>query len=152
MHLKELEQIEDDQISSHYSTQYDPVDSGKTFRVWSYDDMLRLLVDEAEGKIARPNKNQLEKYLLGLPIETLADLTLLMYLGRDRTADMDTEPFEDRFLHYFDEYSYIVLGIGAENLAEKLMGKKNLSLYLKNGIAILSAPKGTNLDDLFLYS
>ncbi len=146
--LKEIEQAEDDQIARKYATRFDESSSGETIEDWSLGDMFRLKMDEVEGNVVRPDYQRLEKYLLSLPIETLADLTLLMYIGRDPIVDMDTDPGEERFLQCYDDFKYIVLGVDADTLVDILLEKAPLIKYLKTGVAILSAPKGSDVDDL----
>lgn len=147
--LKKNERIENDEISDQYTDKWERP-SGAVGRRWSYRDMTKLFLDEVSGKVMRPRRQQLEKYLLNLPIETLADLTLLMYLGRDYQIDMNTEPGEERFLSYYDSYSYIVIGSDASILANKIMEKTPLAKYLETGLQLLNAPKGTDIDE-FLY-
>lgn len=90
----------------------------------------------------------LKEYLSSLSIESIVDLTLLMYLGRDLDVDMNENPGEDRFLEFYDRYNYIVLGQGKEKLIKILMEKLPLPIYLESGVQILNAPKGTSIDDL----
>lgn len=149
--LKKNERLEDDQISDQYVEKIESP-SGAVGRRWSYSDMLQLFLDEAEGKVVRPNRNKLERFLLSLPIETLADLVLLMYLGRDYYVDMDTEPGEERFLTYYDTYSYIVLGADANELTDMLLEKTPLVKYLETGLQLLNAPKGTDINELLYGS
>lgn len=145
--LKKNERIEDDEISDHYTNKWESP-SGAVGRRWSYGDMIKVVLDEDSGKVVSPKREKLEEYLLNLPIETLADLVLLMYLGRDYQINMNTEPGEERFLSYYDSYSYIVIGSDATTLAEKILEKTPLVNYLETGLQLLYAPKGTDIDEL----
>ena len=93
-------------------------------------------------------KEILKKYLSSLSVETIVDLTLLMYLGRDLDADMHKNPGEDRFLEFYDRYNYIVMGQEKDKLIEIIMEKTPLPIYLESGVRILYAPKGRNVDEL----
>lgn len=145
--LKRSEQIEYDKIRARYAKKAESLSGAVVWR-WSLDDMMQLSVDEAKGKVKRPNRNNLENFLLRLPVETLADLLLLMYLGRDYNVNMNTEPGEERFLNYYDNYNYIVLGLDASVLAAKLMEKAPLIQYLETGLQLLDAPNGTDINEL----
>ena len=145
--LKKDEQLEDDEISDQYAEKWE-FPSGTIGREWSYSDMVKLYLDEASGKVVRPKRDRLERFLLSLPIETLADLVLLMYIGRDYNVDMDSEPGEERFLQFYDTYSSIVLGADSDMLADKIMEKTPLVKYLETGMQLLNASKGTDIDEL----
>ena len=136
--LKKNEAKENDRISEKYAEKHD----------WSYTEMVQLYIDEASGKVARPEKEKLKKFLLSVPIEMLCDLVLLMYIGRDYNVDMSVKPGEERFLKYFDTYNYIVLGRDKHELANKLMEKTPLIKYLKTGFKLIYAPEGTDIYEI----
>lgn len=100
------------------------------------------------GKEVNLSEESLKAYLSKLPIETIADLVLLMYMGRDFDADMQQEPGEKRFLEFYDRYNDTVLGREKDVLIRTLIGKLPLSIYLESGVRILNAPKGTSISDL----
>lgn len=107
-----------------------------------------LWYSQQTGKATNTAEAILESFLSDLPMESIVDLTLLMYLGRDLDADMHRNPGEDRFLEFYDRYNYIVLGQEKEALIGIIMEKMPLPIYLESGARILSAPKGTSINDL----
>lgn len=145
--LSIIERLEADEISDHYVKREETI-SGAVCRFWSYSDLMKLHLDEASGKVTRPERQKMKQFLVNLPIEILADIVLLMYIGRDHYVDMDTEPGEERFLKYYDTYSYIVLGADATELTDKLLEKAPLVKYLETGMQLINAPRGTDIDEL----
>ncbi len=145
--LKKIEHLEDDEISDQYANKWE-APSGAVGYVWSYGDMIKMRLDEVSGKVVRPHRKKMEQFLLSLPVETLADIVLLMYLGRDYYVDMESEPGEERFLRYYDTYSYIVLGVDSTELVDRIMEKMPLVKYLETGMQLLKAPRGTDIDEL----
>lgn len=103
---------------------------------------------QASGKLPSDAERNLKQYLADLPLETLTDLTLLMYMGRQFDADLEKAPGEERYLEYFERYGSSVLGQEKEVLAEVLFGKIPLPSFLEAGERILFAPKGTDVNDL----
>lgn len=94
------------------------------------------------------SKNELRSYLSTLSMESIMDLVLLMYMGREFDVDMQQEPGEERFLEFYDRYGDIVLGQEKATLISVLLGKEPLSIYLESGLRLLCAPRGTNIDEL----
>ena len=135
--LKEFEKAESEQISKMYRTDSNAMTVTEALKQWQ---------DEQAGKISRPAYKELESYLLSLTMENVVDLTLLMYLGRDMDCNMDTNPGEDRFLEFYDDYNDIVVGKSKEILIDILLEKTPLLMYLRTGYRLLTAPKGTSID------
>lgn len=100
------------------------------------------------GKELNLSEQSLMTFLSNLPIETIADLVLLMYMGREFDADMNQEPGEKRFLEFYDRYNDMVLGREKDELIQILMEKTPLPIYLESGVRILNAPRGTCINDL----
>lgn len=100
------------------------------------------------GKEVNLSEQTFITFLSKLPIETIADLVLLMYMGREFDADMNQEPGEKRFLEFYDRYNDMVLGREKDELIQILMEKTPLPIYLESGVRILNAPKGTCINDL----
>lgn len=138
--LKELEKEESRRIDSLYSFDADCVSLKQAFTRFR---------DEQRGKIDRPARQELEKYLLSLSLENIADLALFMYLGRDMDCDMGKEPGEERFLEFYDRYNYIVCGKSKNALVEIILEKDPLLMYLRTGYRLLNAPIGTSVDSFF---
>lgn len=129
----------EEQITKGYCKKPPAISMAEAFELWQA---------RQAGMEINKAEEALKEYLSGLSIETIVDLTLLMYLGRDFDADMNENPGEDRFLEFYDQYSYIVLGQEKNKLIKIIMGKKPLPIYLESGVRILTAPKGTNIDEL----
>ena len=100
------------------------------------------------GKEVNLSEQTFITFLSKLPIETIADLVLLMYMGREFDADMNQEPGEKRFLEFYDRYNDMVLGREKDELIQILMEKTPLPIYLESGVRILNAPRGTCINDL----
>lgn len=92
---------------------------------------------------------ELENYLLSLPLETITDLMTLMYMGRDRDADMKLSP-ADRFTDY---WSYLAscgcLADNAYNIVEHMLEKGPLPDYLRQGYEILMQPAQEDKTDQY---
>jgi len=144
--LRDAERKEESIIDHQYLKREEST-SGYYSDKWTVD-MGKLYRDEYEGKVNRPQRDELKKYLFRLPIETLADLVLLMYIGRDYDVDLDKEPGEERFIDYYDYYSYIVVGSDPDILTNILMEKYPMSQFLETGLYLLNAPKGSDIDEL----
>ena len=137
--LKRIANKENQRIDKKYCKNPPSMTLAEGFELW---------YAQQAGKELNSAEEILKKYLSSLPVETIVDLTLLMYLGRDFDADMYKNPGEDRFLEFYDRYNYIVLGQEKDKLIEIIMEKMPLPIYLESGVRILHAPKGTNIDDL----
>ena len=116
----------------------------------TYDEMMKAYFDRVTGITKHPAWDAFYDYLTQLPIEVLADLVLLMYMGRDFNADLKIAPGEKRFLDYFEYYGDIVLGKEKEVLVDILMSKSPLVRYLMSGIRVMNAPSETNMEDLWM--
>lgn len=111
--------------------------------------MAQQYLDELAGKIQRPEAKKYEEYLLSLPIECLADLVLLMYMDRDYDVKMDTEPGEERFVEFYSRYGNdVTFGLNKKRLAWYLIDKGPVQEFLTNGLRVLYAPKGTDIDSI----
>lgn len=114
---------------------------------YSYKNMVDDFLEQITNPKDRPAQNAFEAYLFSLPIETLGDLVLLMYMGRDYSANMSIEPGEKRFLDYYETYSYIILGKEQEVLVSILDEKTPLPRYLATGAELLFAPTDEEYSD-----
>ena len=112
---------------------------GDGMRSCSVGDLVRMFIDEQEGKVSREVEQEYQLYLESLPIETLIDLVLIMYMGRDKNANMRAEPGFARYIDYFEYRSYIVIGVEKAVLISILM-EKPLWKYLPLGVGILNSP------------
>lgn len=76
-------------------------------------------------------------YLCGLPYEMLTDLMTLMYMGRDRDADMTLPPTQ----RFGDYWAYLEMNgcfrEGPEAIADQIMDKTPIVQYLQSGRRIL---------------
>lgn len=118
-------------------------------RAYSAQYMAQQYLDELAGIIQRPERKNYEEYLLNLPIECLADLVLLMYMGRDYDVKMDTEPGEERFIEFYSRYGIdVTFGLDKKRLAWYLIDKGPVPEFLTNGLKVLYAPKGTDIDSI----
>lgn len=138
--LKELEKEESSNIDSKYFA---------NSRIKTMPEMMNRFADEHAGKIARSAYQSLEQYLLSLTVENVADLTLLMYMGRDMDCNMSAPPGEERFLEFFGRYNDLVCGSSKEQLVDILLEKAPLLMYLRMGYRLLTAPVGTSIDSLY---
>lgn len=120
----------------------------KTPRRMTMDEGIELWYAYQTGKEFNRAEDNLQKYLSSLSVESIVDLTLLMYIGRDFDADMNKNPGEERFLEFYDRYNDIVLGQEKDRLIDIIMEKMPLPIYLESGVRILRAPIGTNINDL----
>lgn len=136
--LKEAVKKECQEIDSVYFA--DPI-------AHTLKEHLQLFMDEQTGKVVRPAEDALNRFILSLSMESVVDLTLLMYLGRDMDCDMRLQPGTARFLEFFERNSDIVCGVDKETLADIIMEKEPLLMYLKNGYRLLQAPAGSSLED-----
>ena len=136
--LKELEKVESECISKLYHGDTNVITIGKAFVQWQ---------EEQAGMIDRPAYKELESYLLSLTLENIVDLTLLMYLGRDRDCNMYTAPGNARFLEFYNRYTDIVCGKSKETLVDIILEKTPLLMYLRTGYRLLFAPTGASIDD-----
>lgn len=137
--MKRLDNQEAQSIQRKYCKDPRVITAKEGFNMWQA---------RMSGEIVNSAELELEQYLSKLPIETIVDLTLLMYMGRDFDADMHKNSGEERFLEFYDRYNYIVLGQEKSTLIDIIMEKSPLAIYLESGIRILSAPKGTDVNDL----
>lgn len=135
--LKELEKAE--RTATH--NQYCANEKNMTT-----EESLRLFMDVHSGVIKQPAYRELVGYLRSLSMENIIDLSLMMYLGRDMDCNMDTNPGEDRFLVFYDDYNDIVVGKSKEDLIGILLEKTPLLMYLRTGYRLLTASKGTSID------
>ena len=81
----------------------------------------------------------LEKILMDLSYEEVADLVTLMLIGREDDADMTLEK-DERFLDYWRYLSEEGVFNSKEWLVEYMIEKAPLSEYLKRGLEILGKP------------
>lgn len=114
----------------------------------SLEEYGKIQESQASGELPSDAERNLKQYLADLPLETLTDLTLVMYMGRQFDADLEKAPGEERYLEYFERYGSSVLGQEKEVLEEVLFGKIPLPSFLEAGERILFAPKGTDVNDL----
>lgn len=136
--LKEAVKIECQEIDAVYFA--DPISH-------TLKEHLQLFMDEQNGKVVRPAENALNRFISSLSMENVVDLTLLMYLGRDMDCNMSLQPGTNRFLEFFERNSDIVCGVNKETLADIIMEKGPLLMYLRNGYRLLQAPIGSSLDN-----
>lgn len=111
-------------------------------------EMLNWFEDEHSGKIERAAKRKFIEYLMNLSLEEVADLMLLMYLGRDFDANTHVPSGEERFLEFYDRYGDIVQGKTKDILIDTLYEKTPLVMYLRTGLRILDLPIGASLDTI----
>lgn len=137
--LKRAANAESEQISRVYSS------DGK---VCTPSEMLDQFEDEHSGKIEKIADRNFINYLRMLSLEEVADLALLMYLGRDFDGNTYVSPGEERFLDFYDRYGDIVHGATKNVLINILREKMPLAMYLKTGLRILDLPIGTSLDTI----
>lgn len=123
----------------------------ESHNVFSSSSIAEKWINEIKNERYRKHEDVFMKYLLSLPEETLADLVLLMYMGRERDADLNIDEGETRFLDFFDTYAYIVCGATKEELAETLNEKSPLEKYLRTGMSLVWAPKGSSLETICSY-
>ena len=110
--------------------------------------MLLIFTDDHTDKVVRPARKAFVNYLQECSLETVADLVLLMYLGRDCDCNMNSAPGEERFMEFYDRYGYIVFGKRKDDLIDMLDEKEPLAFYLRTGMQILYAPIGTSLSTI----
>lgn len=135
--LKELEKKESMNIDSRYFADR---------KMHAMSEALHLFVDEQAGKVERPAERQLRQYLLSLTLENIADLALLMYLGRDMDCNMNVQPGEERFLDFYSRYSGLVCGKSKEDLVDIILEKTPLLLFLRTGYRLLTSPVGSTIE------
>lgn len=136
--LKEAEKFESSEIEKKYLSQ-----PGRC----SAQEMIAMFVAEQSGEIQRPAQKSLESYLMSLSVENVADIALLMYIGRDMDCNMTYKPGIERFLEFYSRYRDIVCGVSQEVLVDMITEKLPLLMYLRNGYRLLYAPTGTSLDE-----
>lgn len=103
------------------------------------------LIDATCGKREKMSDAEFEKDLARLPVEVLVDLVLIMYIGQELNADMESAPGEDRFLAYFAQHKSLVNRKSEKDLAKALVNKVPVIRCLRDGYEILHLPKGADL-------
>lgn len=112
------------------------------FRTVSMSDMLALRfgTDNPYVNELHALESEFYQYLLSLSFETLTDLMTLMYMGRERNADM-TLPSTQRFTDYWAYLERIgCFDEGPDAIASQVMEKTPLVQYLQDGRRILMEP------------
>lgn len=111
-------------------------------RIIKVSDISTIFMDTDNEYVSRVHDatKELEDYLLSLPLETITDLMTLMYIGRDRDADMKLSS-ADRFTDY---WSYLAscgcFANSAYNIVDHMLEKGPLPDYLRRGYEILMQP------------
>jgi len=111
-------------------------------------ESLKLFADRVLRKLDLPAEERLVAYMKGLSLETLVDLTIVMYLGRDFDGNTSLNPGEERFWEFYDRYDYLILGKTKDELISTLLEKIPMIKYIRNGLKILDAPVGTSLSEM----
>ena len=112
-------------------------------QVETMSSMIRGIINIADvsgpDEEVRKAEAELEKILMDLSYEDVADLVTLMLIGREDDADMTLEK-DERFLDYWRYLSEEGVFNSKEWLVEYMIEKAPLSEYLKRGLEILGKP------------
>lgn len=112
-------------------------------QVETMSSMIRGIINIADvsgpDEEVRKAEAELEKILMDLSYEEVADLVTLMLIGREDDADMTLEK-DERFLDYWRYLSEEGVFNSKEWLVEYMIEKAPLSEYLKRGLEILGKP------------
>ena len=112
-------------------------------QVETMSSMIRGIINIADvsgpDEEVRKAEAELEKILMDLSYEEVADLVTLMLIGREDDADMRLEK-DERFLDYWRYLSEEGVFNSKEWLVEYMIEKAPLSEYLKRGLEILGKP------------
>ncbi len=112
------------------------------------EEAARYFLDRHTGKINQVASTEFIHYLQSLSLEMIADIVLLMYMGRDYDCNMSISPGDERFLEFYDRYQYIVEGRTKDDLIVILDEKDPLPMYLETGLLLMNASIGVSIDEM----